>query len=59
MAKETKEYRIVKWLDLTFVEVRYKGEEWHNWLFLASETPKKNYIFVPEVNMYRRNVSYG
>ena len=58
MANE-KEYRIAKLWGLTFVEIRYKGEEWHNWLFLASETPKKGWIYVPEVNMYRRNVSYG
>ena len=53
------EARIVKKWGLTFVEIRYKGENWHGWLFLASETPKRNYIYVPELNIYRSNISYG
>ena len=51
------EYRLIKKWGKLFVEVRYTGEEWHDWLFPASETPRKHYIFVPEVNMWRRNTS--
>lgn len=54
-----KEYRIVKKYGKTFVEVRYKGTEWSNWLFKASNKPKKYYTYIPELGVYRCNISYG
>ena len=56
---EAKEYRLVKRFGRTFVEIRYKGGEWRGWLFATSETPKARWIYVPEVGLWRSNVSYG
>lgn len=58
MADE-KEYRLVKKYGETFVEVRYKGSEWTGWLFKASKVAKKYYRYVPELDIYMCNVSYG
>ena len=53
------EYRIIKKWGLLFVELRYKGSDWSNWLFRASETPKTtNWIYIPELGLYRSNVSF-
>lgn len=47
---------VTKWGN-TYVEVRYKGKDWSGWLFPMSRTYKKNWIYVPELNVYRRNTS--
>lgn len=51
------ENRLVKRFGKTYVEVRYKGEEWHNWLFPMSLTKKPDYVYVPELYIYRRKTS--
>lgn len=54
---DVKEWRLVKKYGRTYAEGRYKGEEWHNWLFPISETEKKYYIYIPELGVWRRNTS--
>ena len=57
--RDEREYRLVKKHGMTFVEIRYKGHDWTNWLFKASEKPHKYWIHIPELGVYRCNVSYG
>lgn len=54
---DDREYRLVNKWGRMFVEARYKGEEWSGWLFAASKTEKRNWIYVPELDVYRCNVS--
>ena len=51
------EYRIVKKYGRTFVEARYQGEEWNGWLFLTSTEPRKHWIYIPDLDIWRCNVS--
>ena len=57
--KREMEWRIVHKYGETYAEGRYKGTEWSNWLFPISKSPKKYYIHIPELNVYRRNTSIG
>lgn len=52
-----KEYRLVHKWGRMFVEIRYKGNEWRGWMFAASKAWKRNWIYVPELDVYRCNVS--
>lgn len=51
------ECRITHYHGNDFVEIRFNGEEWNHWLFPMSITPKKYWIYVPELKVYRRNTS--
>ena len=51
------EYRFVNRFGRVYVEVRYKGSPWTGWLFECSGEPKENWIYIPELGVYRSNVS--
>lgn len=51
------ESRIVKKFGIRYVEVRFRGHPWTNWLFPMSITKKPDYVYVPELNVYRRKTS--
>ena len=51
------EYRKVVKYGIPTVEIRYTGAEWAGWYFLFSEEPKKYWIYIPELNVWRSNVS--
>lgn len=51
------EYRVVKHFTEKCVEIRFTNEPWSGWIFPVSEEPKKNYIYIPELGIYRRNTS--
>lgn len=51
------EYRkVTKW-GRQCVEARYTGTEWSGWYFLISKEPKAHWIYIPEFNVWRCNVS--
>lgn len=51
------EYRIVKKYGRTFVEARHQNEEWNGWLFLTSTEPREHWIYIPDLDIWRCNVS--
>lgn len=51
------EWRLFYRFGNVYAEGRYKGEEWHGWLFPTSKKEKPNYIYVPELGVWRRNTS--
>ena len=51
------EWRIIKKYGRTFVEGRYATEEWSGWLFPVDTEPHTNWVFMPELGLYRRNYS--
>ena len=55
--KNQMEYRRVIKYGRQLVEIRYKGTEWTGWYFLISDEPKKYWIYIPELNVWRSNVS--
>lgn len=51
------EYRRVRKWGHDVVEARYIGTEWTGWYFAISKEPKAHWIYIPELNVYRCNVS--
>ena len=57
MKRQALEYRkVIKW-GRQCVEARYIGTEWTGWYFLYSQEPKAGWIYIPELNVWRCNVS--
>jgi hypothetical protein len=48
--------RVTKW-GRQCVEARYIGTEWTGWYFLIADEPKAGWIYIPELNVWRCNVS--
>lgn len=51
------QYRLVMKWGRQCVEARYTGTEWSGWYFLISKEPKAHWIYIPEFNVWRCNVS--
>ena len=51
------EHRLVTRFGRTYVEYRYVGDEWCDWLFPASTTPHRYWKYIPEYGLYVSNVS--
>ena len=51
------EYRLVQKWGKTYMEFRYTGLPWSNWLFATSKTPHRYWKYYPEFDLYVSNVS--
>lgn len=59
MKRNDKKYRSVNKYNDLLIEMRYKGNPWGDWIFKASHKANDHYTYVPELGVFRSNVSYS
>ena len=51
------EHRLVTKWGKTYLEIKFDGEKWRDWLFNIDTKPHKYWIYVEEFNIWRCNTS--
>lgn len=51
------EWRMIRKYGNLYLEGKYAGEEWHGWLFPTDAEKHDHWIWMPEFDVYRRNMS--